>query len=191
MKENKENNVSTKFFKGIKEFFRKFTVSLKKRTNKIPQFVMLVAFVFYSVSLSKISNATAFVNKTPMGLCSFITMLFSVLAFVCSLNAFPVRAKPKLFMVILMYFMETILIGADIWYLIKIFQGLSESSYRQTALVIIHAAKNVVIVHSILVLVTIVLFALVPVLRMLLNKIDTSIEIAENSNMKNIELEDE
>ena len=76
-------------------------------------------------------------------------------------------------------------------YLIKIFQGLSESSYRQTALVIIHAAKNVVIVHSILVLVTIVLFALVPVLRMLLNKIDTSIEIAENSNMKNIELEDE
>ena len=58
----KENTVSTKFSKGIKEFFRKFTVSLKKRTNKIPQFVMLVAFVFYSVSLSKISNTTAFVN---------------------------------------------------------------------------------------------------------------------------------
>lgn len=177
--------------KGFKEFFRKFIVSLKKRTNRIPQFVMVVSFVFYSVCLSNISNTTAYVNKTPMGLCSFVTMLLSVLAFVCSLNAFPPRAKPKIFMVILMYLMEAIIIGADVWYAIKINEGLTTTEYQAKALGIIQTAQVVITVHYILVAVTVVLFALVPLMRKALNKIDTSVELDDNKDMKKIELEDE
>ena len=177
--------------KGFKEFVRKFIVSLKKRPTRIPQFVLIIAFIIYSFSLSAISNTTAFVNKSPMGLCSFITMLLSVLGFVCSLNAFPVRAKPKIFMVVLMFVMETILIGADVLYLIKIQEGLSTTSYSPSAMSSITAARGVLIVHLIFVGITILLFALVPVLRKLLNKIDTSVDLGENEDMKKIELEDE
>lgn len=177
--------------KGFKEFLRKFIVSLKKRTTRIPQFVMVVAFVFYSVSLSTISHATAYVNKTPMGLCSFVTMLLSVLAFVCSLNAFPNREKPKLFMVILLYAMQVIIIGADIWYLIKINEGLATNDYRKEALNIILQARVVIIVHMILLALTIIIFILVPLIRNSLNKIDTSVDLGENEDMRKIELEDE
>ena len=177
--------------KGFKEFLRKFIVSLKKRTNKIPQFVMIVAFVFYSVCLSNISNTTAYVNKSPMGLCSFVTMLLSVLAFVCSLRAFVPREKPKIVFVILMCLMEAVIAGADIWYFIKIQEGLTTTSYSGAAMDIIDSAQAIVIVHSVLVGVTLVLFALIPVLRKLLMKIDTSVDLGENEGMKKIELEDE
>ncbi len=177
--------------KGIKEFFRKFIVSLKKRTTKIPQFVMIVSFLIYALALSTISNTTAFVNKTPMGLCSFVSMLLSILAFVCSLNAYPVRQKPKIVMVILMYFMEAVLIGSDIWYLIKIDEGLSTTTYAAKALDAIYGAQSVLIVHLVFVGLTIILFALVPVIRKLLMKIDTSVDLGENEDMKKIELEDE
>lgn len=177
--------------KGIKEFFRKFIVSLKKRTTKIPQFVMIVTFLVYALSLSTISNTTAYVNKTPMGLCSFVVMLLSILGFVSSLNAFPARAKPKILMVILMYFMQAVVIGADVWYVIKIQEGLNENTYTPTALKAINSANAVIIVHVILVGVTVLLFALVPLLRKLLMKIDTSVDLGENEDMKKIELEDE
>ena len=177
--------------KGIKEFFRKFTVSLKKRPNRIPQFVMVVTFVFYSIFLTKISDATAYVNKTPMGLCSFITMLFSALSFVISLNAFVPRSKPKIVFVILLYLMQAVIIGSDVWYLIKIKEGLDNNTYQPRALEAILAAQPVVLVHCILVGISIVLFALIPIFKKLLNKIDTSVDLGENEGMKKIELEDE
>lgn len=176
--------------RGFKESLRKLVVSLKKRTNRIPQFVMVGAFIFYSCSLSTISNTTAFVNKTPMGLCTFVVMLLSTLAFVCSLNAFPARSKPKLFMVILMYLMQVIVVGADIWYLIKVNQGLNSTSYAEEALRVILGAKNIIIIHVILVCVSIVLFLLVPVIRKLLFKIDTSVELS-SQKIDKIELQDE
>ena len=177
--------------KGVKEFFRKFIVSLKKRTNRIPQFVMVLAFVFYSVCLSTISNTTYLVNKTPMGLCSFVTMLLSVLAFVSSLNAFVPRAKPKIFMVIVMYLMEVLVAGADILYLVKIQEGLSGATYSEKGTVMVHTCATIVTVHCNLIGVTILLFVLVPVLRKLLNKIDTSVDLGEGEDIKSIELEDE
>ena len=94
-------------------------------------------------------------------------------------------------MVILMYVMEVVLIGADIWYFIKIQEGLRENTYTAAALAAINSAKVVIIAHIILVAITILLFVLVPVIRKLLNKIDTSVDLGENEDMKKIELEDE
>ena len=177
--------------KGFKEFFRKFIVSLKKRTTKIPQFVLIVTFIVYALSLSTISNTTAYINKTPMGLCSFVSMLLSILAFVTSLNAYPNRAKPKIIFEILLYLMQAVLIGSDVWYLLKINEGLAGNTYTPEAMNIISKAKVVMIVHVILVGITVLLFALVPLIRKLLMKIDTSVDLGENEDMKKIELEDE
>ena len=59
-----------------------------------------------------------------MGLCEFVIMLFSVLAFVCFLNAYPKRQKPIVPMVILLYVLEIIILIADVVYISKINAGL-------------------------------------------------------------------
>ena len=94
-------------------------------------------------------------------------------------------------MVVVMYFMEAIIVGADIWYLIEINQGLANNTYQPKAMESINGSQVVIIIHLILVGLTVLLFALVPVMRKLLMKIDTSVDLGENEDMKEIELEDE
>ena len=87
--------------------------------------------------------------------------------------------------------MQAVLIGSDVWYLLKINEGLAGNTYTPEAMNIISKAKVVMIVHVILVGITVLLFALVPLIRKLLMKIDTSVDLGENEDMKKIELEDE
>ena len=175
--------------KGLKESWRKFIVSLKKRPHNIPMCMMVIAFVVYSFNLTKISNTTAVINRPMMGLCEFVIMLFSILAFVAFLNAYPKRQKPILPMVILLYILQLAIIFADYTYLTRINEGLS-SIQITAARQFIPQAQSMLTVHIILVILTVVLIALIPVLGKLLNRIDTSVAIAENEDV-NIELADE
>lgn len=175
--------------KGLKESWRKFIVSLKKRPHNIPMCMMVIAFVVYSFNLTKISNTTAVINRPMMGLCEFVIMLFSILAFVAFLNAYPKRQKPILPMVILLYVLQLAIIFADYTYLTRINEGLS-SIQITAARQFIPQAQSMLTVHIILVILTVVLIALIPVLGKLLNRIDTSVAIAENEDV-NIELVDE
>ena len=174
--------------KGLKESWRKFIVSLKKRPHNIPMCMMVIAFVVYSFNLTKISNTTAVINRPMMGLCEFVIMLFSILAFVAFLNAYPKRQKPILPMVILLYILQLAIIFADYTYLTRINEGLS-SIQITAARQFIPQAQSMLTVHIILVILTVVLIALIPVLGKLLNRIDTSVAIAENEDV-NIELVD-
>ncbi len=175
--------------KGFKESWRKFIVSLKKRPHNIPLCMMAIAFVVYSFNLTKISNTTAVINRPMMGLCEFVIMLFSILAFVCFLNAFPKRQKPILPMVILLYVLQAIIIAADFMYLKRIQEGL-KSIEITAARMFIPQAQSMLTVHIVLVIITVILIALIPVLGKLLNKIDTSVVLAENKDV-NIELTDD
>ena len=85
----------------MKEFFRKRMVTLKRRTHLIPLVILAVAFVYYSLNLTVISNTTSLINGAHMGLAEFATMLFSVLSLVCFLNAFPHRKKVNVPMLVL------------------------------------------------------------------------------------------
>lgn len=181
--------MSEKRNKGFKESWRKFIVSLKKRPHNIPMCMMVIAFIVYSFNLTKISNTTAVVNKPLMGLCEFIIMLFSILAFVCFLNAYPKRQKPILPMVILLYALQLIIIGADVIYLGRINEGL-QSIQITDARAFIPQAKAVLTVHIIMVIITVVLIALIPVLGKMLSKIDTSVKLSDNDDVE-IELTDE
>ena len=73
---------------GLREFIRKRIVSLKRKPQTIALLVFVVAFVYSSLNLTKVSNTTAKIQGTGMGLAGFATMLFSSLSIVCSLNAF-------------------------------------------------------------------------------------------------------
>ncbi|MBP1530465.1 MAG: hypothetical protein IKI79_03180 [Erysipelotrichaceae bacterium] len=175
--------------KGFKESWRKFIVSLKKRPHNIPLCMMVIAFIVYSFNLTKISNTTAVVNQTYMGLCEFVIMLFSVLAFVCFLNAYPKRQKPIVPMVILLYVLEIIILIADVVYISKINAGLQTIQINASRQ-FIPQAKSMLTVHIVLVVISIVLIALIPVIGKALNKIDTSVTLAGNDDVA-IELTDD
>ncbi len=175
--------------KGFKESWRKFIVSLKKRPHNIPLCMMVIAFIVYSFNLTKISNTTAVVNQTYMGLCEFVIMLFSVLAFVCFLNAYPKRQKPIVPMVILLYVLEIIILVADVVYISKINAGLQTIQINASRQ-FIPQAKSMLTVHIVLVVISIVLIALIPVIGKALNKIDTSVTLAGNDDVA-IELTDD
>ena len=175
--------------KGFKESWRKFIVSLKKRPHNIPLCMMVIAFIVYSFNLTKISNTTAVVNQTYMGLCEFVIMLFSVLAFVCFLNAYPKRQKPIVPMVILLYVLEIIILIADVVYISKINAGLQTIQINASRQ-FIPQAKSMLTVHIVLVVISIVLIALIPVIGKALNKIDTSVTLTGNDDVA-IELTDD
>ncbi|MBQ1379878.1 MAG: hypothetical protein IIY76_07715 [Erysipelotrichaceae bacterium] len=175
--------------KGFKESWRKFIVSLKKRPHNIPLCMMVIAFIVYSFNLTKISNTTAVVNQTYMGLCEFVIMLFSVLAFVCFLNAYPKRQKPIVPMVILLYVLEIIILIADVVYISKINAGLQTIQINASRQ-FIPQAKSMLTVHIVLVVISIILIALIPVIGKALNKIDTSVTLAGNDDVA-IELTDD
>ncbi|MEE3424373.1 MAG: hypothetical protein VZR26_02270 [Erysipelotrichaceae bacterium] len=175
--------------KGFKESWRKFIVSLKKRPHNIPLCMMVIAFIVYSFNLTKISNTTAVVNQTYMGLCEFVIMLFSVLAFVCFLNAYPKRQKPIVPMVILLYVLEIIILIADVVYISKINAGLQTIQINASRQ-FIPQAKSMLTVHIVLVVISIILITLIPVIGKALNKIDTSVTLAGNDDVA-IELTDD
>ncbi len=175
--------------KGLKESWRKFIVSLKKRPHNIAMCMMAIAFIVYSFNLTKISNTTAVVNRPYMGLCEFVIMLFSILAFVVFLNAYPKRQKPILPMVILLYVLQAAIIAADFLYLTRIREGLATIEIT-AARQFIPQAQSMLTIHIVLVVVSVVLIALIPVIGKLLSKIDTSVVLAENKDVS-LELTDD
>lgn len=180
--------MSEKRNKGFKESWRKFIVSLKKRPHNIPLCMMAIAFVVYSFNLTKVSNTTAVVNRPLMGLCEFVIMLFSILGFIAFLNAYPKRQKPVLPMVVLLYLLQIIVLGADVLYLTRIQEGLSTIQIT-AARQFIPKTQSMLMVHIVLVVISIILITLIPVIGKALNKIDTSVKLAENKDVE-IELTD-
>ena len=176
---------------GVKEFFRKKIVSLKRKPQTIPMLVLAVAFLVYSLNLTHVSDTTAKIQLAGMGLSGFCTMLFSLLSFVCFLNAYPHRKKTNIPMLLLMFLMLGILIGCDTFYMGQITKAITRADHpivvdANTAY--ITQAYDMLGLHRIIVAVGAVLTLLVPVLRKLLKKINTSLPVEEGMQMEEIML---
>ena len=179
---------------GVKEFFRKKLVSLKRKPQMIPMIVLAIAFLYYSLNLTQVSNTTAKIQLPGMGLSGFCTMLFSMLSFVCFLNSYPHRKKTNIPMLVLMFMMLGILIFCDTYYLNSITRALTREMNPITvdaSTQYITLAYNMLGVHRIIIVVGAVLTLLVPVLRKLLRKIDTSLPVEEVGQMDAILLSEE
>lgn len=177
--------------KGLKEIWRKFLVSLKRRPSMIPLAALLIAFLVYSLNLTQVSNTTALIQGPGMGLAGFATMLFSMLSFLCFINAFPYRKKTNVPMLVLLLVMIGIIIFADFYYLSTITAALTRPEApiaitMQTAY--IAYAQYYLQVHIIILAVAVVLIALLPVYTKLLRKIKTSIDVSDNGKMAAIDL---
>ena len=178
----------------VHELIRKRLVSLKRKPQIISMIVLVCAFIYYSFNLSAIANTTALINGPHMGLSEFCTVLFSALSLVCFLNTFPHRKKANVPMLVLTFLMLALLIFCDTYYGGRITAALTreESPIVPTGKnAFVAVAQGVVQTHRILVVIGAALLALLPVYRPLLQKINTSIDVAGNSEMTAIDLSGE
>ena len=179
----------------MKNFFRKCMVSLKRKPHMIALIVFAIAFIWYSFNLTSISNTTALVNGQNMGLEGFVTMLFSVLSLVCFLNAFPHRKPVNKIMLILMFAMVALLIVCDVAYTGSINYALTRTEPAPIAITnstqFVLTAKNVLMVHVIILCIGVALTALLPVYAPLIKRVNTSINIEGNDAMDKIDISGE
>ena len=181
----------------MKEFFRKKLVALKRRPQIIAGVVLVVSFLIYALKLRVISDTTARINTAGMGLCGFVTMLFSILSFVCFLNSFPRRKKANIPMLVLFFLMQGAIIFCDFIYysrvkdaiLAEIAKGTAAEMFAKNPFV--RESYNMLQIHMVSVIVTLALTALVPVYGKLLRKINTSVEVEGNEDIAAIEIASE
>ena len=179
---------------GMNEFFRKKIVALKRKPQMIPLVVLAIAFLVYSMNLTQVSNTTAKIYGAGMGLSGVCTMLFSMLSFVCFLNAYPHRKPTNIFMLVLMFAMLALIVACDIFYMYRISQAVNRAVDPiaiTAATIYIQKAYDMLMVHVVIVIIGAVLTLLVPVLRKLLRKINTSLPVEENAQMGDILLSDD
>jgi len=175
----------------FKESWRKFLVSLKRRPQNIALAALVITFLFYALHLSSISNTTAKIQGQGMGLCGFCTMLFSMLSFMCFINAFPYRKKVNIPMLVLMFVMFAIIAGADLLYLRAIYSAISRADNPIVVTVntiYIAYAEYYLRMHLILLGVTTVLIALMPVYSKMIRKIKTSVEVESYGQLDAIDI---
>lgn len=176
----------------MKEFLRKRVVALKRKPQTIPLVVLALAFVYYSLNLTNVSDTTAKIQGTGMGLSGFVTMLFSTLSLVCFLNTFPHRKKVNIPMLILTVAMLGVLIFCDFYYLGCITQAVTRTNNpisMEGANSYIADVSVMLKVHVGILLAGLALLALLPVYSKLIRRINTSVEVEANENMGEIELD--
>lgn len=182
-----------KFFvklgKDLKESCRKLLVSLKRSPHNIALVMLIISFVQYSLNLTSISNTTAQLMRPNMGLCSFVIMLFSTLSIVCYLNAFPKRQKPRWVMIALYVVMVCIVIACDLLYNDAITKSLATGYFDGYEFIL--DAKTTVVTNVVLLSITLLLTATMPLYTKLLRKINTSIELEYTDTSATVELVDE
>ncbi len=190
----KQNDKTTKSKGGIKEVIRKILVSVKKNPQMLPLLALTVSFLVYSLNLTAISNTTSKIYGNHMGLCSFVTMLLSMLSYVCMFSAYPKRKKPNWALIALMLVMYVAIIFADVFYYGRITAATTRAESpiqitQSTAYILV--AQKVLIAHIVTVAITMVAVVIEPLYAKLVRKINTSIEVEGNGELGEIELSDE
>ena len=185
-----------KFSKGAKEWFRKKIVGLKRSPQNIALMFLAVTTVYFLLALFRISMAIDKVAdqkgiETTIGICIFVTTLLSLLVLVSFLNAFPKRKKPNIFFIVLVFLMIGAMIACDIAYYVQMNNIMSLPDYQSTKekvleiLAKIRTGQTYIIVHVVLLGISALVFALLPLYSKLINKINTKVELeSATENMK-------
>ena len=179
---------------SMPEFLRKFFVALKRKPSTIALVVLLIAFFYYSLNLTYVSNTTAKIQGPGMGLCGFATMLFSMLSLVCFLNAFPRRKKPVYAMVVLMMLMFAVIIFCDVYYSNLIMTAISRADNPiviDVSTIYIAQAYNMLQTHIVILGIGVALVVLMPLYTKLLRKINTSVTVEDYGKLQEIDISGE
>lgn len=187
-----------KFLAGIKEWFRKQIVGLKRKPQNVAMFFLLATSVYFMFILFNVSQAINASNADPntpaTGICMFVTTLLSLLVLVSFLNAFPKRKKPNLAFIILVFAMIAGMIATDLVYYVQMNNCMSgvANPAESAMYAAVSYAQPYIMAHIVLLIVSAVVFALLPVYSRLIRMIDTSVKVTSaTENMKGeIDIED-
>lgn len=182
----------------VKERFRKFIVKLKRKPQMIPLFVILITSLVYLCTISTYAQVIETNSGIPnLGIAMFINTLMSILVLPLFLNAFPKRKKPNIIYIVAVFVVLALLIGMDVMYYMSMknfiaqkleeFNGLLTEDQLLTQYPYIVKAYSQLIIHMVFVGVSIVVFALLPLYKKGINKINTRKNLEENNLSEDID----
>lgn len=193
--QNNQPSNSSDIGAGIKEWFRKKVVALKRKPNIIPLLLFLVTSLIYLLSLASFSQTglKEYPNGDLLGLPVFVNCLLSILICVVHLNAFPKRSKKvNLLNYILIYVFAGVMLGMDILYYIKVLSIVEKDSLTlATAASVVQSSASISIVHIVFLAISVIALATLPLYTKLIMKINTSKVIEESQLDEVIESEDD
>ncbi len=184
----------SKFSLWLKERVRKILVSLKRNPQVIPLAALTLSLFVFTFNLTDISNTTAKIYGQHMGLCAFVSLLFSILSYVCMFSAYPKRKKPNIALIVLMLVMYCIIIGADLYYYGRINAALTRAVNPivvTPATQYIYNAQYYMLVHIVTIVITMICVVLEPVFAKLLKKVNTSVEVEENAHFDSLDMSED
>lgn len=172
----------------IKEWFRKFTVKLKRQTHYIPLVVILITSLIYLCCTATYAQAIEYHTGIPnLGICLFVNTLLSILVLAVFLNAFPKRKKPNIVFIVGVFVVLAIILGLDLLYYLSAQNFAVENGGPMGPDFIldmydgiIRKAQMRLIIHMVFVGISILVFALLPVYKKAINKINTRKALDEN-----------
>jgi len=194
MTKQKSKTDSSAFSLWLKERVRKILVSLKRNPQVIPLTALTISLFVFTFNLTDISNTTAKIYGQHMGLCAFISLLFSILSYVCMFSAYPKRKMPNVALIVLMLLMYCVIIGADFYYYGRINAALSRTVNPivvTPATQYIYNAQYYMLVHIVTIVITMICVVLEPVFAKMLKKINTSVEVEENAHFDSIDISED
>ena len=189
-------SVGAKVWGGIKEWCRKRIVSLKRSPQRIPLIITLVSSVLWLISLFSFSRtAYALQGIEYLGLVMFATTLLSILILPLFLNAFPKRKKPNIAFIVLFFIFIVAMIVLDILYYSEVYTYLFVDNMQTQEWIdarsYINQSLNLIIAHVVLLAISALSLAFMPLYAPLIKKINTSKEIAGNDIHGTIDVEDD
>lgn len=170
---------SGKFVAGVKEWFRKLIVKLKRKTQLIPLVLTLItSFVF----LCMIGTFSQLIQKnsgiSSLGICMFVSTLASILVLPLFLNAFPKNKKPVIPFIVAVFVVFALIVAMDVIFLVNMQTFFRVNSVE--SMEFYYESRTSLIVHIVLVSLCIVVFALLPVYKKAINKINTKKVVSSN-----------
>lgn len=168
-----------KFLAAVKEWCRKRVVGLKRKPQTIALLFLAVTTIFFMLALYTVSQAVSKCANQPQttatGICVFVTTLLSLLVLVSFLNAFPKRKKPSIFFIVLVFVMIAAMFACDIVYYLQITDLLGALAPTDEMYQSASAGQPFMLAHMILLGISALVFALLPVYKKLINKINTKV----------------
>lgn len=175
----KEPKKSNKFVAGVKERFRKFIVKLKRKTQLIPLVLTLITSFVYLCMIGTFSQLIQ-INRgiSSAGICMFVTTLASILILPLFLNAFPKNKKPVIAYIVAVFLVYALIIAMDVVFLVNMNNYIT--SHNLDTISFYSESSTSLIVHLVLVGICLVVFALLPVYKKLINMINTKKVVSSN-----------
>lgn len=178
---------------NLKERWRKFLVTTKRKPQRLAFFPLLVSTILWMIGIVYFGQATIYDNVPGMGLCIFVNTMFSILTLLLFMNTFPKRAKHMNYVMLALTFVfMAVMIACDlVWYLksypvhFEAYENAVGSALEKIEPGM--KAFPLVIAHLVLVALSALLLATLPLYSKLIMKINTSKVIEENTLSEEID----